>query len=159
MIFVTVGTQLPFDRMVSVVDKWAGKHSETEILVQSGKSEQEFLNCVVLEEILPVEWDDFFQQADFIVAHAGMGTILKSLDYNKPLVIMPRKAGLGEHRNDHQLATANKFRHFENIQVVESEEELWQALENPPSSCSDAMGTNENLERLISEIRTFIQKE
>ena len=47
--------------------------------------------------------------ADAVVAHAGIGTILGALELGKPTVVMPRRAALGEHRNDHQLATARRF--------------------------------------------------
>ena len=43
-----------------------------------------------------------------IVAHAGMGTILTALETGKRLLVMPRRAALGEHRNDHQLATVSR---------------------------------------------------
>ena len=34
MIFVTVGAQLPFDRLVDTVDAWAGRKGDTEVLAQ-----------------------------------------------------------------------------------------------------------------------------
>ena len=57
----------------------------------------------------PAECRERMLAADAIVAHAGMGTILSALELGKPLVIMPRLAAFGEHRNDHQLATAKRF--------------------------------------------------
>ena len=57
----------------------------------------------------PKECTDRMVAADAIIAHAGMGTILTALEMGKPLLVMPRRAELGEHRNDHQLATAMRF--------------------------------------------------
>ena len=59
-----------------------------------------------------------------IVAHAGMGTILTALELGKPLLIMPRRAALGEHRNDHQLATAERFAAVDGVKVAFDETEF-----------------------------------
>ena len=37
MIFVTVGTDLPFDRMVRVMDEWAGQNPQREVFAQIGE--------------------------------------------------------------------------------------------------------------------------
>ena len=39
MIFVTVGTQGPFDRLVRAVDKWAGMRARADIFAQTGPSD------------------------------------------------------------------------------------------------------------------------
>ena len=36
MIFVTVGTQLPFDRLVRAVDAWAAEHPQVDVFGQIG---------------------------------------------------------------------------------------------------------------------------
>ncbi|MFO1534015.1 MAG: hypothetical protein ABR562_10205, partial [Thermoplasmatota archaeon] len=38
MIFVTVGSQLPFDRLVKAVDAWAGGNGEAAAFAQIGSS-------------------------------------------------------------------------------------------------------------------------
>ena len=35
-----------------------------------------------------------------IVAHAGMGTIISAMQHQKPIIIFPRIAALGEHRTN-----------------------------------------------------------
>jgi len=158
LIFATVGTQLPFDRLIKGLDKWAGNHPDTVVIAQTGKMsfKPEYLDCH--KSLSPSEIQSYFEKAELVVAHAGMGTILQCLDLHKPLIIMPRKAGFGEHRNDHQLATAEKYKKFQNIIVVENDIELWDVLENPPSGdISNATEKNPNLERLIKEIEAFIR--
>ena len=54
--------------------------------------------------------DDFealFQEADLVVTHAGMGNLLLCLERAKPFFMLPRLAGLREHRNDHQRDSAD----------------------------------------------------
>ena len=41
-----------------------------------------------------------------VIAHDEMGSIITALEMGKPIVVMPRRAELGEHRNDHQVAAA-----------------------------------------------------
>src|SRR5699024_7691195 len=131
LIFVTVGTQLPFERLIRAVDAWAQANRAEDIVVQLGKTRYQPAFCRYQSFVEPQEWEAYFQQADRVVSHAGMGTILKAMDYAKPLMIMPRRAALGEHRNDHQLATAARFRHTAGIQVIESEAELAAGLAEP----------------------------
>jgi len=160
MIFATVGTQLPFDRLIKGLDEWASSHVDDNIFAQTGNSTYIASNFSCAQSLAPSEFQYKLVSADLVVAHAGMGTILQCLDLSKPLIIMPRKADLGEHRNDHQIATAEKFKNFETIQVVENEQELLHALDNPPgNNGSDVSSKNVNLERLINEIRTFIEKD
>jgi len=55
------------------------------------------------------EFDRLLGQSDAVIAHAGMGTIMMCIELNKPLLVIPREKGFGEHVNDHQVATAKKF--------------------------------------------------
>jgi UDP-N-acetylglucosamine transferase subunit ALG13 len=109
MIFVTVGTQLPFDRMVRTVDRWADGHSYGDVFAQIGPAKYH-PKCFPWSEFLDAdECRRKIEQADLVVAHAGMGSILTALELGKPIVVMPRLAAFGEHRNDHQLATAKRL--------------------------------------------------
>ncbi len=94
-----------------------------------------------------------------IVSHAGMGTILKSIEYDKPLILVPRLASLGEHRNDHQVATASKLDNYLNIKVVNDIEDLPHALNVPPASGHmRRQQRSDNLDMLIGEIKRFINE-
>ncbi len=61
-----------------------------------------------------------------VVAHAGIGTILSARRHARPLVILPRKADLGEHRNEHQMATARAVAALPGVHVA------WEAAEIAP---------------------------
>jgi len=79
--------------------------------------------------IPPSTFDELMGKAELIIAHAGMGSIISALQYQKPIVIMPRRAALGEHRNDHQLATALRFSDRSGIFVAQDESELGVTIE------------------------------
>lgn len=160
MIFVTVGTQLPFERLVKAMDAWAASHPGREVVMQPGDTAYRPQHCKFVAHTQPDEWERLFNRAELIVSHAGMGTILKSLDRGKPLIVMPRLAALGEHRNDHQVATVERFRDFGNMRVVNDTAELESALDAPPAGMSDGgRENNANLDRLIREIRKFVETE
>jgi len=117
MIFVTTGTQLPFDRLVMNVDEWAGRHN-VEVFAQIGNTTEEPKNIQHAPYISAMEAEDMFKQSSVIVSHAGMGSVLNALKYKKPLIVMPRIAAKGEHRNEHQLATAKWISDIDGINVA-----------------------------------------
>lgn len=129
-IFVTVGTDLPFDRLVRTLDDWAPAHPEFEIFAQIGETSFRPQNIPYTHFIEPPEFKQRFQESDLIVSHAGMGTILSSLSFQKPLLVMPRIAAKGEHRNEHQLATAKHLKALNKINVAPDEKELLRILES-----------------------------
>lgn len=108
MIFCTIGTQASFDRLIEIVDKLAGEIDE-EIIVQTLNGSYKPQNVKTVGLLSPENFDDIFNRARLIIAHAGMGTIISALEREKPIIIFPRLAKLGEHRNDHQLATADQM--------------------------------------------------
>lgn len=128
MILVTVGTQLPFDRLVFAVDKWAKNSAHVDIFGQvAGSQYKPSFRCV--DYLSGSEYEDVFDRASLVVAHAGMGTIITSLMAGKPVVVFPRKASLGEHRNEHQLATCENLKHLKGCYIAHTDEELAEYLD------------------------------
>ncbi len=130
MIFVTVGTDLPFNRLVRVVDEWAGANGRTDVFAQIGETDWQPAHIGWSKFLQPPEFAQKFSEAEVIVAHAGMGTILSALQYEKPILVMPRRASLGEQRNEHQLATARRLSELGKINVAMDEQELRAMLDN-----------------------------
>ncbi|MEE4298331.1 MAG: glycosyltransferase [Pseudomonadales bacterium] len=127
-IFVTVGTQLPFDRLVGAVDAWAATRPHADVFAQIGSGTPP-CRIASAATVDPVRFADCMRRADVVVAHAGMGTILTALDLGKPVVVMPRRAALGEHRNEHQRATVERLAHLDALHVAEDEHTLAQRLD------------------------------
>jgi UDP-N-acetylglucosamine transferase subunit ALG13 len=124
VIFVSVGTQLAFDRMIAAVDQWAGSRPHAHVFAQVGPTALEPQHIEYRRFLSPGECRERMDEAKAIVAHAGMGTILAALELGKPLVVMPRRAALGEQRNDHQLATARRLAELGRLAVAGDESEL-----------------------------------
>jgi len=165
MIFATVGHELRFDRLIKGLDDWALKSGHTDIFAQvaelgdDGYRPQNFEWQSFLD---PEIFKSSFDNADLIVAHAGMGTIITALTLKKPLLIMPRKGTLNETRNDHQIATAEQFARRSGIYVAKDETELGDVLDdliaNPPPKINEAASQFAE-PQLIQTIRSFIYNE
>ncbi len=163
MIFVTVGTQLPFDRLLMTIDHWASKN-ETEIFAQIGNSKFLPQHIDYSPYLTIAEVEELFKKASVIVSHAGMGSIISALKYKKPIIIFPRLVEKGEHRNNHQLATAKWLENKNGIKVAWDETALMQLLneaENLKSGdeISDYASPEllNNLKRLFSDRRKRVR--
>lgn len=130
MIFVTVGTQLPFDRLVAAVDDWAENHRDEAVIAQIGDCNRPPRNLDWVQSIDQIQFRKLMHDANLIVSHAGMGTIFMAMELKKPLIVMPRRADLGEHRNEHQLATARHLSELDLITVAEDACEMVRLLDN-----------------------------
>lgn len=128
MIFITIGTQEPFDRLIKALDTVAKEFSEEEFVAQVSNTEYQVQNMNAVNFIAPNEFNELFKKARLIISHAGMGTIITALQKRKPILVMPRKAALGEHRNEHQLATAKKMYELGYVYVAFDENELVEKL-------------------------------
>jgi UDP-N-acetylglucosamine transferase subunit ALG13/glycosyltransferase involved in cell wall biosynthesis len=128
MIFVTVGAQIPFDRLVRAVDQWAARNGRDDVFAQIGEGgwQPEYIEWSA--KLSPIEFRERMKRADIIVAHAGMGSILSALELGKPILVMPRRGELNETRNDHQLATAQRFCASRKVTVAMDESELVERL-------------------------------
>jgi UDP-N-acetylglucosamine transferase subunit ALG13 len=156
VIFVTVGAQMPFDRLVKAVDTWAGERGRDDVFAQIGRTDFRPSRIHSTTFVDPVEFKRRFEAAEVIVAHAGMGSIITALQMGKPIIVMPRRASLLETRNDHQVATAEHFRHFESVVVAWDEKELPGKLDGIDGLAGRrAVGPYASRE-LIETVRRFI---
>lgn len=124
MIFVTVGTQLPFERLVDAIDRWAQLHPERPVLAQVGDSNLPTRNLKAQKWMSTAEFENSVRRAELVVTHAGMGTILTARRFEVPVLIMPRLARLGEIRSDHQQATAHRLEDLGLVSVAWAAGEL-----------------------------------
>lgn len=127
MIFAVVGTQLPFPRLFDALEPIVRRHA-LEVVAQTGEPDRtsDAMQCEA--RIPPARFDALIRECRVVVGHAGIGVIIAAATHGKPLVLMPRRAALGEHRNDHQLATAHHFADRVGITIVNDAEALEAAL-------------------------------
>lgn len=156
MIFVTVGTELPFDRLVRTVDDWARVHGRTDVFAQIGRTRWRPSFIAFAEFLPPAEFNRRFVEATCVISHAGMGTILSALRFEKPLLVMPRRAELREHRNDHQLSTVSRLRDVAKFAAAMDEQELRSALDHIETLAAPGGAGAFAQSELITAIADFI---
>jgi len=158
-IFVVVGTQEPFDRLIKAIDDWAVRSAHSDIFAQISNAQYVPKGFQSTDFISPELFDQKFKEADLIVSHAGMGTIISALQHSKPIIVMPRLAIYHEHRNDHQLATARSFGKLGYVKDVYDSTELFNALDNSAfMKAAPEIGPAAS-EQLITFLKLFISKQ
>jgi exopolysaccharide biosynthesis glucuronosyltransferase PssE len=124
VIFVTVGTEFPFDRLIRAMDAWAAAHPGEDVLAQIGTGRYEPAHLRWVRRLGRTDYAEAIAGAELIVAHAGVGSVVAAGEYGKPIVLLPRQAQLGEQRNDHQLDTAHWLVGREGVHVAGDEAAL-----------------------------------
>jgi UDP-N-acetylglucosamine transferase subunit ALG13 len=162
VIFLTVGTQEPFDRLVRAVDQWAATHDEP-VFGQLGRLTPDSYRPLHFPFEAFVSADEFQERLEaskLLVAHAGMGSIISALTWGKPLLMLARRASLGEHRNEHQLATAAKFAGRPGLHVATDEGEVAPLIDRllaADTGTGDGALSPWASDSLIAALRDFIR--
>ncbi len=164
MIFATVGTQLPFDRLLLGLNSWAMRNPDVPVFAQAGTSTRDFSHIKTVSHLSQSDFQAHFEAARLIVAHAGMGSILSAAELGKPIILMPRRAKFREHRNDHQQDTANKMARLSNVTVVQDGEALHEALDYAlfrgfEIAPQTAVAQASDFDPLIEAVRDFVWSE
>ena len=137
MIFVSLGTQdKPFNRIIDYVISLKENLKELQsekIIIQLGqtkliKSDNERIknleNIIIYDMLKPEKMKDIIKDADIIITHAGVGTIMECLEMGKEIIVVPRKAENLEHVNNHQEEIAFEMEKRGFLTKVDTYEEL-----------------------------------
>jgi UDP-N-acetylglucosamine transferase subunit ALG13 len=140
---------------VNAIDEIAPQLGEP-IFGQVGKSEIRPKNFGTTQFLKPDEFQEKFRSARVVVAHAGIGTILTAKQFCRPVVLMPRRATLGEHRNDHQLATVSQLGTIKGVYIAQNSSELLALLKSSELTAPDS-GFSKNRADLVNFLRGEIR--
>lgn len=119
VIFVSVGSMLPFDRLVQAADDWAAANPDEPIFIQIGEGAYEPRHAPWTRIMPHSEYRARLEGCALFVAHVGMGSILQGLEARKQMLLMPRLASQREHTTDHQLHTAARFKDTPGLMIVD----------------------------------------
>ncbi|AWI86500.1 hypothetical protein CEW88_22320 (plasmid) [Alloyangia pacifica] len=157
MIFATVGTQLPFPRLIDALDAIAPRLAEPVIAQVGASVAGHWANLDTRQTLPPHEFSALFGEARVVVSHAGIGSILSARRFGKPLILFPRRAALGEHRNDHQMATVRHVKGLRGVHVAFEQGDLERLLLRPglDAAGEDSAPSPEHL-ALIERLHSFI---
>jgi len=110
LIFVTLGTQdKEFKRLLNIIEKEVKKGKIKDVLVQAGFTKYETNKFKVFDYVPREDFDKYMKECDFLITHAGVGSIFTALKYNKKILAMPRLSKYKEHNNDHQKDIVKEF--------------------------------------------------
>ncbi len=160
MIFLTVGTQFPFDRLVRAIDEIIDEGLiDGEVFAQIGESSYKPRNFESVAHLEKSVFDNHLRQASGIIGHAGMGTISMALDNRKPLLAMPRLKKYGEVVNDHQLGIAKKFSELGHILAAYGVEDLPEGIRRlgdfvPKERSAAPQAVADRISRFLSNVKS-----
>ena len=131
MIFVTVGThEQSFNRLIEYMDHWA-KGVEEEVIIQTGVSSYEPVNCKWQQYFKQQEMYDLIEQARIVITHGGASSYIDVLQRGKIPIVVPRLYKYHEHVNDHQLEFSYKYKQeYNNIILIEDVTQLSYSIEH-----------------------------
>lgn len=111
MILVLLGTQNNnFTRLLEAVQNNIDKGViKDEVIVQAGFTKFESKDMKVLGLIDKEELSKLQDNADLIITHGGVGSIISSIKRGKKVIVVPRLKKYDEHVNNHQLQIARRF--------------------------------------------------
>lgn len=158
MIFVTVGHQMPFDRLVRAVDHWAYQHDRQDVFAQIGEGSYEPQHFEWTRFMAPREFQHRIADAEAVIAHAGTGTIIAAVQLGKPLLVLPRLSALGETRNDHQVATARRFVDAGYVMAATSEVDLVPMIDQLETFRATSTISDSAKPELLQRLRTFVSE-
>jgi UDP-N-acetylglucosamine transferase subunit ALG13 len=128
LIFVTVGTELPFDRLVMAVDALCAAGTLGDVFMQIGASGRVPTRARYVRLIPYQDMEQAVRDSDLVVAHAGPGSISLARTWGKKPLIMPRRPELGEVVDEHQLLLAARLSGLGLANVVLDAHELEGAI-------------------------------
>ena len=132
MVLVMLGTQNnSFHRLLEEIDTLIDKGMINEkVVVQAGYTKYQPNNekMKILDFISKDALDELEQEANFIITHGGVGSIITSLEKGKKVIAVPRLHEYGEHVNNHQTEIVEKFNKDGNIIGIKSVKELEEAI-------------------------------
>ena len=107
-LFVPLGTQkFPFGRIITALNELVeqGAYKSDEIIMQSAlyPVEPKFTHFGLIPH---EDFDRYMQEAEVVVTHSGVNSIISCMEKSKPLVICPRLYEYEEHVDNHQMEIA-----------------------------------------------------
>ena len=129
MIFVTLGTQKQqFTRLLEKVDN--SKIFENEkIIVQVGNTKYESNKMKIFDFMSIEEMKKYMNEAEFVITHGGVGSIIDALNLGKKVLACPRLKKYTEHVDDHQMEICKKLSEAGYIEQLLEEDSIEEKVE------------------------------
>ena len=158
MILVLLGTQNnQFTRLLQEIEKCIDNGTINQrVVVQAGftKFESSKMNIFDLKPREVVE--NLADEAEFIITHGGVGSILMAIKKNKKVIAVPRLSEFNEHVNDHQRQIVEIFNDKGYIIGVQNIEDLSEAIKQIDEFIPTPYSGDNS--KMLNIIESFIDK-
>lgn len=130
MILILLGTQNnSFHRLLEEIEKNIENGTIKEkVIAQVGYTKFQSKKIETIDFVSKEELEEFQNQADLIITHGGVGSIISSIRKGKKVIAVPRKHEYEEHVNNHQIDIVKNFNEQGYIIGIEKVEDLKQAI-------------------------------
>ena len=131
MILVLLGTQNNnFNRLLEEIEKNIEDGTIKEkVIVQAGYTKFESNKMKIIDLMSKEQLEKFQDEANLIITHGGVGSIISSIEKRKKVIAVPRMHEYGEYVNNHQKEIVKDFNDKGYIIGIEKVEDLKQAIE------------------------------
>ncbi len=119
--FVAVGTHAqPYTRLLEMVEgAIEGGTLPGPVRAQVGPAEWDISGAQATPYMAPAELEAAVREASVVVCHGGAGIISSALAAGRRPIVVPRRAELGEHVDDHQQQLTSKLAEWGLVVAVE----------------------------------------
>ncbi len=130
MTFVILGTQdKEFKRLLKMVeDEIKNDLIKGEVIVQAGQTKYKSKYMNIFDLIPSTKFNKLIKDADLIITHGGVGSIISALKQDKKVIAIPRESKYQEHVNDHQMEIVEEFSNLGYIKCATNKRELKKTL-------------------------------
>jgi len=158
MILVLLGTQHnEFSRLLQEIENLIEMGTIKErVIVQSGYTKYKTDKMKIFDMISSEELDNLMKDADIVITHGGVGSIIRALKKNKKVIAVPRLHKFGEHVNDHQRQIVEVFSSKNYLIGVQNVEDIGEALLQIKKFKPDKYESDN--QKMINIIDDFISK-
>lgn len=153
LIFVTVGTSdFQFNRLLKIIDELCEEKviSSDEVFAQIGSSDYKPKNYKYTDTVDNDQHKQLIDKCEFIITHAGTGSIISALKKRKKIIAFPRMKKYGEHVDNHQLELVKAFLNRKYIVSATNKIELIDVIKDIKNfTPQEYISNNENMIKII----------
>ena len=157
MILVLLGTQHnEFKRILQEIEDCIDNNFINErVVVQAGYTKYKTEKMKIFDMISKEVLENLIKDANIVITHGGVGSIISALRQNKKVIAVPRLHEFNEHVNDHQRQIVDIFSKKGYLIGIQNVEDLPEALKDIETfSPNEYQGDNH---RIIDIIDGFIE--
>lgn len=154
--FVSIGNALqPFSRLLDAVCSVANDLPQP-VVVQYGNTPFQCSECQGIDFVEMSKFQTYVKESELVILHAGAGSIINAVRLGKTPVILPRKAELGEHIDNHQLEFSQELRKVNKAVIIDNAGSVLtaakKAIEIQNKKSIDSDNTQPKLVKLVGDL-------